>query len=251
MGKTAVRPHPVFAHGAGRIERTQDRSGEKQRGSARRVLAQSGERTSFAVVRSFETKFTIRIPWYRLGDAQWLSRRGKKLPSIRRVTKHREGELGVVISGMEKRIPMLDITVSIVLIVIRGSVMVEFTLKIRRPDGMDQAPMGMPFLSMVVIHFGMHMNEGNRQHPEPEPRQHHQTEQIVFWECASHHEGTVPPLGMHGNRAPHRFTLRNRRAFVMTETELNVMAALANMGLSNNPTNGYKTPAATGTPTRL
>lgn len=255
MGKTAVRPRPVFAHGAGQIERTQDRSDDERRGSARRVLAQSGERTSFAVVRSFETKFTIRIPWYRLGDTQGLSRRGKKLPSIRRVSEHREGKLGMVISGMEQRIPRLDITVNIILILalilISGPVMVEFAREIRRPDGMDQAPVGMPFLSMMVIHFWMHMNEGNRQHPEPDPRQHHQTEQTVFRECASHHEWTVPPLDMHGNRAPYRSTLRNRRAFEITETELNVIAALANMGLSNTPTNGYRTPAATGTPTRL
>lgn len=170
----------MFAHGARRIERTQDRSDEEQRGSAGRVLTQSGKRASFAVVRSFETKFTIRISWYRISDVHGLSRRGKKLPSIRRVTKHRKGELGVVISGMEKRIPLLDITVSIVLIVIRGSVMVKFAREIRRPDGMDQAPMGMPFLSMMVIRFWMHMNEGNRQHPETNPRQHHQTEQTIF-----------------------------------------------------------------------
>lgn len=151
--------------------------------------------------------------------------------------------------------PILDIAFSTVpilaLMLISDPVMVELALKIRRPDGMDQAPVGMPFLSMVVIHFWMHMNEGNRQHPEANPRQHHQTEQTVFGEWASHHEGTVPPLDMNGNRAPYRSTLRNRRAFEITETELNVIAALANMGLSNNPTNGYRTPAATGTPTRL
>jgi hypothetical protein len=37
----------------------------------------------------------------------------------------------------------------------------------------------------------------------------------------------------------------------MTDIEPNVMAALAIMGLSNNPKNGYKTPAAIGTPSAL
>ena len=44
---------------------------------------------------------------------------------------------------------------------------------------------------------------------------------------------------------------RSRSAFEMTDTELNVIAALAIIGLSNNPVNGYSTPAAIGTPSRL
>jgi len=43
----------------------------------------------------------------------------------------------------------------------------------------------------------------------------------------------------------------NRNAFAMTETELNVIAALASIGLNSSPTNGYSTPAATGTPSTL
>jgi hypothetical protein len=50
---------------------------------------------------------------------------------------------------------------------------------------------------------------------------------------------------------PHNLMCRNRRAFVITETELKVMAALAKIGLSNMPKKGYSTPAATGTPTAL
>ena len=49
----------------------------------------------------------------------------------------------------------------------------------------------------------------------------------------------------------HRFTFFNRRALLMTETELKVIAALAIMGLNNNPKNGYSTPAAIGTPMQL
>jgi hypothetical protein len=37
----------------------------------------------------------------------------------------------------------------------------------------------------------------------------------------------------------------------MTDTELSVIAALAQMGLINQPTNGYNTPAAMGTPIAL
>jgi hypothetical protein len=47
------------------------------------------------------------------------------------------------------------------------------------------------------------------------------------------------------------FTLRNRSAFAITETELNVMAALAIIGLSSKPKNGYSAPAAIGTPSKL
>jgi hypothetical protein len=45
--------------------------------------------------------------------------------------------------------------------------------------------------------------------------------------------------------------VRRRSALVITETELNVIAALANIGLSSNPKNGYSTPAAIGTPSEL
>jgi hypothetical protein len=37
----------------------------------------------------------------------------------------------------------------------------------------------------------------------------------------------------------------------MTETELNVIAALAIIGLRSTPNSGYSTPAATGTPSVL
>lgn len=36
----------------------------------------------------------------------------------------------------------------------------------------------------------------------------------------------------------HKVILRNRNAFPITETELNVIAALASMGLKRTPTNG-------------
>ena len=40
-------------------------------------------------------------------------------------------------------------------------------------------------------------------------------------------------------------------AFPITETELSVIAALAQIGLMSVPVNGYRIPAATGTPTAL
>ena len=44
---------------------------------------------------------------------------------------------------------------------------------------------------------------------------------------------------------------RSRSALVMTDTELNVMAAAAIIGLSRMPKNGYRRPAAIGTPITL
>ncbi len=44
---------------------------------------------------------------------------------------------------------------------------------------------------------------------------------------------------------------RKRKAFAITDTELNVMAALAIIGLNCQPTTVYNTPAATGTPSAL
>ena len=44
---------------------------------------------------------------------------------------------------------------------------------------------------------------------------------------------------------------RSRSALAITDTELNVIAALAIIGLSSQPKNGYSTPAAIGTPSTL
>ena len=46
-------------------------------------------------------------------------------------------------------------------------------------------------------------------------------------------------------------TRRSRSALAMTETELNVIAALAIIGLRGSPNHGYSSPAAMGTPARL
>ena len=48
-----------------------------------------------------------------------------------------------------------------------------------------------------------------------------------------------------------RDTRRSRSAFPTTETELKDMAAAAMMGLRRIPKNGYRTPAAMGTPRAL
>jgi hypothetical protein len=49
----------------------------------------------------------------------------------------------------------------------------------------------------------------------------------------------------------HSRTRLSRRALLMTETELNVIAAAAIMGLSRIPKNGYRMPAAIGMPSEL
>ena len=46
-------------------------------------------------------------------------------------------------------------------------------------------------------------------------------------------------------------TRRRRSALAMTDTELNVIAALAMIGVSSSPKTGYRTPAAIGTPSAL
>lgn len=48
------------------------------------------------------------------------------------------------------------------------------------------------------------------------------------------------------NRTP-----RSRSALPITETELNDIASAATIGLSNNPNDGYSTPAAIGIPIAL
>ena len=59
----------------------------------------------------------------------------------------------------------------------------------------------------------------------------------------------------HSSNAPkgrvHNFTRRRRSALPMTDTELSVIAALAQIGLMSSPSTGYSTPAATGTPRAL
>ncbi len=47
------------------------------------------------------------------------------------------------------------------------------------------------------------------------------------------------------------FAFLRRSAFVITDTELKLIAAAAMMGLSRMPNLGYSTPAAIGTPTEL
>jgi hypothetical protein len=49
----------------------------------------------------------------------------------------------------------------------------------------------------------------------------------------------------------YNFAWRNRSEFVITDTELKLMAAAARIGLSKIPKNGYKIPPAMGTPTEL
>ena len=56
-------------------------------------------------------------------------------------------------------------------------------------------------------------------------------------------------LCVENNYVPtYNFRFRNRRAFTITDTELKLMATAANIGESNIPKNGYKIPAAIGTP---
>ena len=48
-----------------------------------------------------------------------------------------------------------------------------------------------------------------------------------------------------------KFAFLKRSEFVITDTELKLMAAAAKIGLSKIPKNGYRTPPAMGTPIEL
>ena len=56
---------------------------------------------------------------------------------------------------------------------------------------------------------------------------------------------------VHITQLRHGLTFRSRKALLMTETELKLIAAPAMIGLSSKPKNGYSTPAATGIPSAL
>ena len=61
--------------------------------------------------------------------------------------------------------------------------------------------------------------------------------------------GTPPCKGL--SFACYKRSRWSRKALAMTESELKVIAALAQIGLMRRPTNGYSAPAAIGTPTVL
>lgn len=63
--------------------------------------------------------------------------------------------------------------------------------------------------------------------------------------------GSTPQQVFSQSRAAHKATRRSRSALAITETELKLMATAAIMGLNNTPRNGYRTPAAIGTPAAL
>jgi len=54
-----------------------------------------------------------------------------------------------------------------------------------------------------------------------------------------------------GGFAAQRFARRKRSALPTTDTELRLMAAAASIGDKRSPKNGYRTPAAIGTPAAL
>lgn len=62
---------------------------------------------------------------------------------------------------------------------------------------------------------------------------------------------SLAPLGMTKCNEIYNFIFLKRSEFAITDTELKLIAAAARIGLSNNPKNGYSTPAAIGTPIEL
>lgn len=106
---------------------------------------------------------------------------------------------------------------------------------------------------MVAAHRARQL-AGGRDHRWPNQDQHEQRGYD-----ARHHvlilagptaafalRATAPKKAGHYNAAR-----RRRNALAITDTELNVIAALAIMGLRSRPKTGYSTPAAIGTPSTL
>ena len=66
--------------------------------------------------------------------------------------------------------------------------------------------------------------------------------------------GVVKLVGQRQTRMVPRydgFQLRSRKLFTTTDTLLKDIAAAANSGGSSQPVQGYNSPAASGTPTKL
>ena len=100
--------------------------------------------------------------------------------------------------------------------------------------------------------FAQHRAYRPRHRQSSQDGQHDDTDRTL---CQAH-SSSIPRAHSrarfaNGEVAFHRETRFNRRALPMTDTELNVMAALAIIGLSNRPKKGYSTPAAIGTPRTL
>ena len=87
---------------------------------------------------------------------------------------------------------------------------------------------------LIAIHLADHPEGGSRREQESED------ERVT---AELHNSPSIP--------VPYSSTRRSLRAFPITDTELNVMAALAIIGLSSSPNHGYRIPAATGTPATL
>jgi hypothetical protein len=66
-------------------------------------------------------------------------------------------------------------------------VVVEFAIKVRRPHRMDGPAVNMPRFSMTMIGFGMHMEQGNHEHPHRQPQNYPEAKtQKHFTLCLNH-----------------------------------------------------------------
>jgi len=61
----------------------------------------------------------------------------------------------------------------------------------------------------------------------------------------------VERLSRDGEASSYKRAFRSRNALPITDTELRLIAAAATMGESRRPKTGYRTPAASGTPSAL
>ncbi len=98
--------------------------------------------------------------------------------------------------------------------------------------------MNMSDFSMPVIGLGMNMEQRSGQHPQGRPCQHRHTRPRCPIRSQVHSGPKLTQFSNSINPSGHKSSCRSRKAFAITDTELNVIAALAIMGLKSTPTNG-------------
>jgi hypothetical protein len=118
-----------------------------------------------------------------------------------------------------------------------------------------------PSVARENVVLGPGLKHGHRSR-----RSHHRVRRGTLFELSQHQRSREPQIREHGAledrefgadaieelpAVPHKCARRSRSAFAITDTELSVIAALAQIGEISVPRLGYNTPAATGTPIAL
>jgi hypothetical protein len=95
------------------------------------------------------------------------------------------------------------------------------------------------------------VSAGHGLPPDQPPLKRRRSAEALAKAEGGSHELVIPEATSRQFDSAYNSARRSLSALAMTDTELSVMAALAQIGLINTPRNGYKMPAATGTPSAL